>query len=238
MPRFLTSQFTDELDNPEITIATLLSLEFESSEIFLWSGIGNVTYDGDLYLGNGWLQGHSPVSENGEAVPQGVSIVLTGIPQSLLSLVLSQTSQRKIGTLMLGALDDNFALIPDPTILYKGQIEVRLLIGLSLLFKKSRTSLLKAFVNLPRLFLICSSTLSKKGFSVPVPTMIILSSYVVAYYDFSYDFSSGPIYHQIFELVQREPCPDLPGITLSDLHLCNEGSWVYPYQGKHFQVQF
>lgn len=123
MPRFLTSQFTDELDNPEITIATLLSLEFESSEIFLWSGIGNVTYDGDLYLGNGWLQGHSPVSENGEAVPQGVSIVLTGIPQSLLSLVLSQTSQRKIGTLMLGALDDNFALIPDPTILYKGQID-------------------------------------------------------------------------------------------------------------------
>jgi len=123
MPRNLTAQFITALNEAELRPVILLDLEFESSTVLLWNGVGELLWDGKTYLGNGWFQGHSPIKENGEVNPQGVSVVLTGIPPSLLSLVLQQTSQNKVATLRLGLLDTSYQVIPDPTIIYQGKID-------------------------------------------------------------------------------------------------------------------
>lgn len=124
MPRELTPAFQAELDSGEITPALLVHIEFESADLHLWNGIGDLVWNSQTFLGNGWFQNFSPVREEGEMSPQGIDITLTGIPQSLVSLVLAQSVQNKFGRLYLGFLNDAGVIIQDPFLMYEGNLDV------------------------------------------------------------------------------------------------------------------
>ena len=42
----------------------LVKMEFDSGDLFLWSGLGNLVYSGDTYVGTGDLMAISPVLKN------------------------------------------------------------------------------------------------------------------------------------------------------------------------------
>ena len=124
MARTLTPAFQAELDAGSVAPAVLVSLEFETNAIYLWNGIGDLAFGGETYLGNGWFQGWSAVKEEGDPVPKGITITLTGIPQALVSLVLAQSVQDKFGSLYLGFLNSSNQLILDPYLMYRGNMDV------------------------------------------------------------------------------------------------------------------
>ena len=93
---------------------------FASSVLRLWDGFGNLTWDSHTWLGNGWFKGMSDVSEDGKLTSKGIDVLLSGVPQSLISLILSEQRHSARGKVWLGCLDSFGAIVDAPYMLFEG----------------------------------------------------------------------------------------------------------------------
>ena len=107
----------------DMTPIVLLEVEFESQTLRLCTATKDVVFDSDTYLSAGWISGVSPVGESGDNRAENARFTLSGVPSSLVSLILSSGRQSKKGSCWLGALDATGALIADPFLLYKGNFD-------------------------------------------------------------------------------------------------------------------
>lgn len=89
----------------------------EDSVLRLWTGMGTLTRD-DLteWVGTGNFLDVSSIEETAEMAVKGATITLSGVPQEVLSLALSQPYQGRVcnlyfGTLMNGVVDTGFTQI-------------------------------------------------------------------------------------------------------------------------------
>mgnify|MGYP000739722093 FL=1 len=107
----------------------LVKAEFDSTppedrNLYLWSGFGNLTFNGKNYLGVGNLLSISAVDESTDLTATGASIVLSGIQSPLLAIARDEDYQGRPITIYLGALDDTGDLIASPTVLFSGFMDV------------------------------------------------------------------------------------------------------------------
>jgi hypothetical protein len=102
----------------------LVKMEFDSGDLHLWSGLGNLVYSGDTYVGTGDLMSISPIKESEELVANGVNFTVSGIKQSLVSIARDEPYQGRKITLYLGAFDENADIISSPVILFGGFMDV------------------------------------------------------------------------------------------------------------------
>ena len=102
----------------------LVKMEFDSGDLFLWSGLGNLVYSGDTYVGTGDLMSISPIKESEELIANGVNFTVSGIKQSLVSIARDEPYQGRKITLYLGAFDENADIISSPVILFGGFMDV------------------------------------------------------------------------------------------------------------------
>jgi hypothetical protein len=102
----------------------LVKMEFDSGDLFLWSGLGNLVYSGDTYVGTGDLMAISPIKESEELTANGVNFTVSGIKQSLVSLARDEPYQGRKITLYLGAFDENADIISSPVVLFSGFMDV------------------------------------------------------------------------------------------------------------------
>ena len=93
---------------------------FASSTLRLWDGFGNLSWDSQTWLGNGWFKGMSDVSEDEKLTSKGIDILLSGVPQSLISLILSEQRHTARGRVWLGCLDSSGAVVNSPYMLFEG----------------------------------------------------------------------------------------------------------------------
>ena len=89
----------------------LVKAEFDSTppedrNLYLWSGFGDLTFNGKNYLGVGNLLSISAVDESTDLTATGASIVLSGIQSTLLAIARDEDYQGRPITIYLGALDD------------------------------------------------------------------------------------------------------------------------------------
>ena len=82
----------------------LVKMEFDSDDVNLWSGLGNLVYDGDTYIGTGDLMDISPVKESEELIANGVNFTVSGIKQSLVSIARDEPYQGRKITLYLSLI--------------------------------------------------------------------------------------------------------------------------------------
>jgi len=107
----------------------LVKAEFDSTppedrNLYLWSGFGDLTFNGKNYLGVGNLLSISAVDESTDLTATGASIVLSGIQSPLLAIASDEDYQGRPITIYLGALDDTGDLIASPTVLFSGFMDV------------------------------------------------------------------------------------------------------------------
>ena len=107
----------------------LVKAEFDSTppedrNLYLWSGFGDLTFNGKNYLGVGNLLSISAVDESTDLTATGASIVLSGIQSPLLAIARDEDYQGRPITIYLGALDDTGDLIASPTVLFSGFMDV------------------------------------------------------------------------------------------------------------------
>lgn len=123
MSRFTDSANTSALSATVIRPFLLLELEL-SPYVYLWSGLGNLSWNGQTWVGVGTLGQISAIEETVSVEAVGATFSLSSIPSDLLSDVLNYEFQNKGASLYLGFMDENLAMLADPEKIFTGTIDV------------------------------------------------------------------------------------------------------------------
>jgi len=101
-----------------------VKLEFPDGDVLVHSEIGDLSFGGDTYTGVGLLGNVGTVEEDSELARTPLALTLSGIPTSMVSVVLNQQYQGRPATLSLGYLDlVTSQLVGDPVTLYRGRMD-------------------------------------------------------------------------------------------------------------------
>lgn len=127
MARLLTSVIRDEVQDEEVEPVLIAKLEFsgKAGDVRVWTGVGDLTFDGETYTGIGNLGGIGAVEETTELRATGLAFTMSGIPSSQISLALSEEFQQRRATLWLGFFDSSVSpgLLNDPVIIFRGRMD-------------------------------------------------------------------------------------------------------------------
>lgn len=111
-----------DLVRPILLIEALFDVNatLSTAPLYLWNGIGNLSYGGNTYGGAGTLLSIGSVSEKTDMSATGATVVLSGIEGSILQIARDAEYQGRELTIRMGALDDNGDIIADPIIIFSG----------------------------------------------------------------------------------------------------------------------
>jgi len=123
MPRFLTTAMQAALCAPVLRCALLANLQFADNTIYVWSGIGPITWNGNTYQGVGTLGEISTISEDSTIEAKSVVFSLSGIPADLVSEVLWETRILRRAQAYFALWDDTGNLIANPVLSYQGKMD-------------------------------------------------------------------------------------------------------------------
>ena len=127
MARSITSSVRDHLENSTIQPALFVKLEFDGKYgvVRVWTGVGDVTMDGEIYSGIGNLGGISAYKETSELKATGMSFTLGGIHSSLISVALAENYQQRRVTMWIAFFDSEISpgLLDDPMIIFRGRMD-------------------------------------------------------------------------------------------------------------------
>lgn len=124
MPRPAAPEFPifEHLDDSILGVCYLARLEF-SQPIYLWSGSYDLPWNNQTWQGNGWLMPPTQVEETSELKATGVEITLSGVPQEMNALVLTELNHSKTLQLYLGITDDHGRLVATPHLVFEGRFD-------------------------------------------------------------------------------------------------------------------
>lgn len=105
---------------PLILVDALFDSNAPTSYIYLWNGIGDLSYDSKTYLGAGELLSISPIQESVELQANGVTLQLAGIGDPLLSKAKTEDYQGREVNIKLGGFDASNNIVADPVIVFSG----------------------------------------------------------------------------------------------------------------------
>lgn len=128
----LTSALSASVIEPFLAVDLLFDVSTEvfngntiaTGPLYLWSGQGNQTIDGNLYIGTGNLLSISDVSETSDISAAGANLTLSGIPSDLLALALTTKYSGRICKIKFGVLG-NPIIVTDLFIGYMDQMNIR-----------------------------------------------------------------------------------------------------------------
>ena len=101
----------------------LVYLDLTSGAVRANSTDRTITFGGADYLGVGDLGKISPFGEPTDLSVEGVSIELSGIPTDYIDIALGEHVQGRTARIYLGFLNDSYALIADPVLMFRGPID-------------------------------------------------------------------------------------------------------------------
>ena len=122
MTRTVPSVVLNALDDDVINPFFAVELLFDSpNEIHLWTGVGDLDYDGKIWTGAGNLLDISSVDEAADLAARGATITLSGMTSEVVSLALQEPYQGRVcniyfGTFSTGAIlqeSGSFILLQD-----------------------------------------------------------------------------------------------------------------------------
>lgn len=128
MTRTITGDMVTEFTAEKLRPVALVKFAFDSGDLDVWTGIGDVSFAGDTYSGVGDLGSISTVAESSALEANDVEFTLTGIPASFISTALSESYQGRLVKLWVGAIDSSSALISDPVLMYTGRMDVMIIL--------------------------------------------------------------------------------------------------------------
>lgn len=125
MSRDLTPSVQTEIAKAAVQPIIFVQMDFDITDggsIYLWSGLGPISWDAKSWVGVGDLGSISPVRETSATQSEGMTFKLSGIPVSILSAAFVNYQGRAV-TMWLGFMDDN-TIVSDPLQLFLGRMDV------------------------------------------------------------------------------------------------------------------
>lgn len=123
MSRGLTTAMATAVAAKEVRPALFVYLDLSSGPVRVWSGVGEYTMAENVYQGVGTLGAISPIEETKSASANGITLSLSGIPDSVLSIALNEKYRGRKVHVWLGLFNASNALIADPIKIFAGRID-------------------------------------------------------------------------------------------------------------------
>lgn len=123
MTRTITATNEAVLDDDVVRPAVFAKLEFGAGTQYVNNSPMTLTFGGNDYIGVGNFAGISKVSETGDIQSTSLELTLSGVDPAMVSIALNENYQGKKGTIYLGFMDANFALVDDPVLVFKGRMD-------------------------------------------------------------------------------------------------------------------
>lgn len=94
--RSVSLGFAAAVEADVVAPAILVEGLFDSGAVRLWSGIGELTWNGHTWTGAGNLLAIGTIAEKGSVEAIGTTVTLSGIPSELVSLALAEPYQGRL----------------------------------------------------------------------------------------------------------------------------------------------
>lgn len=122
--RNLSAGMLAALSAPVVRPALLYEGEFEGGQLRLFTGTGQIEWDGKTWFGGGEFLSITSIEETREMRAIGFTVGISGLKASNLSVALQSMRQGKPGRLWLACFDAAGALVADPYQLRRGRFDV------------------------------------------------------------------------------------------------------------------
>lgn len=111
------------LTAPVVHLAIFVQLTFGDNIVYIWNGLGPLTWSGNTFQGVGSLGQISEISEDSNVEAKNVTISLSGIPSTLVMEVAYEV--RVLGTcnIWLACFNPDGSLISSPVLSYQGKMD-------------------------------------------------------------------------------------------------------------------
>lgn len=123
MSRDTTAAFKTAMANDTIRPFILIDAEFNSGTVYVWNGVGELSWNSNTYQGFGNLLSISDVVETGEVRAAGLTIEFQALTAAYKSLALSNVSIKNSVTVRLGLFDSSGNIVADPETTFVGKMD-------------------------------------------------------------------------------------------------------------------
>ena len=113
MSRTLDASIISALSSGDIEPFFAFKMEFDTTTLLLYTGLGTITIGSDTYTGVGSLLSFTNVEESADIGAKSVTITLSGIPSTNLSLALTEPYQGREVTILFGIRNANVVYLID-----------------------------------------------------------------------------------------------------------------------------
>jgi hypothetical protein len=124
MPRGVTSQMIAALSAEVVRAAFLVNVTFKNETLYIWNGLGPLTWNGNIYTGVGDFGSISSISETSTVEAQNVTLTLGAIPATYLGEVIANSQLFNQAQVWIACFDESINLVPNPTLMYQGLTDV------------------------------------------------------------------------------------------------------------------
>lgn len=120
MGRTIDAALLAAIQNETILPIILVRLEYESGDINVHNGIGDIVFDGAGFQGIGNLGSVSASPETSDGSVNFIELTLSGVQSSLLSVQLNEHYQGRRCTIWYGLFNNSTHELITPTIVFRG----------------------------------------------------------------------------------------------------------------------
>ena len=106
---------------------TLVQCAFDSGNLNLWSGIGDLTVSGVDYVGAGSLLSIGEIAETSELSANGINVTLSGVSEPLITKARDEDYQGRELKVLLGAMDAANGVISNPIVVFSGFMDTMII---------------------------------------------------------------------------------------------------------------
>jgi len=125
MARNLHSDFDTAVQASEIHPILLVKISTSGGDVRVWTGIGDLTFNAEIYVGTGTLAGITEIQEKTDLSANGLGFSMSGIPSDMISTALGEVEQGRDCTLWLALLNTSTgAIINNPYELFAGFTDI------------------------------------------------------------------------------------------------------------------
>lgn len=122
MARDVDDDTLDELSGEKLSPIGLVELEFDSGAFRVWTGIGDLEWDGETWTGVGDLGSISAIEETTEVRAVGVQLELSGIPSEVIAIANEQDWQGRPARIYYAVLQGR-TFVGEPFKMFQGLMD-------------------------------------------------------------------------------------------------------------------
>ena len=123
MPRQASSAVLAWLAQPGVLpIALFFKGTFKDGTVYLWTGYGDITWNGQTWKGIGTMGGITPIEEGVTVEARGMTVTLSGFDPALLAEVLGQFQLMAPMAVYVAGFNSG-VLIADPVAAFVGRMD-------------------------------------------------------------------------------------------------------------------